>query len=118
MKGLNTTAPEMIRALGNRLQALHIHDNDRWHDSHEIPFSMNIDWESTVKALVDVDYKGYFTLECCSSLISKDYWLGGRRDFDRDTRLAEPPLFMKDRTEALLYDTAKYILASYDLFEE
>ncbi len=64
MKGLNTTAPEMIRALGNRLHALHIHDNDKWHDSHEIPFSMSIDWDATVKALVDIDYKGYFTLEC------------------------------------------------------
>lgn len=73
MKGLNTTAPEMIRALGNRLQALHIHDNDRWHDSHEIPFSMNIDWESTVKALVDVDYKGYFTLECDRYLKNAGY---------------------------------------------
>lgn len=64
MRGLNTTAPEMIRALGNRLHALHIHDNDKWHDSHEIPFSMSLDWNEIVKALVDIDYKGYFTLEC------------------------------------------------------
>ena len=64
MKGLGTSAPEMIRALGNRLHALHIHDNDKWHDSHEIPFSMSLDWNEIVKALVDIDYKGYFTLEC------------------------------------------------------
>ena len=64
MKGLGTSAPEMIRALGSRLQALHIHDNDKWHDSHEMPFSMSLDWNAIVKALADIDYKGYFTLEC------------------------------------------------------
>ncbi len=63
MKGLGTSAPEMIRALGKRLAALHIHDNDRWHDSHEIPFSMQIDFEAVVKALKEIGYNGYFTLE-------------------------------------------------------
>ena len=63
MKGLDTSAPEMIRAIGKRLGALHIHDNDRWHDLHQIPFSGSIDWAEVVKALKDVDYKGEFTLE-------------------------------------------------------
>ena len=66
MKGLNTTAPEMIQALGNRLKALHIHDNDKLHDSHQIPFSMDIDFVPIVKALKDINYQGYFTLECAS----------------------------------------------------
>ena len=64
MRGLGTNAPEMIKALGSRLQALHIHDNDLWHDSHQIPMSMGIDFEATAKALKEIDYKGYFTLEC------------------------------------------------------
>lgn len=63
MKGSDTTAVEMIEALDYRLQALHIHDNDRWHDSHQIPFSMVIDFEPIVKALKRINYKGYFTLE-------------------------------------------------------
>ena len=63
MKGLNTSAVELIHALGPKLQALHIHDNDRWHDSHQIPFSMDIDWEAVTKALADANYSGYFTLE-------------------------------------------------------
>lgn len=63
MKGLNTSAVEMIKALGSRLQALHIHDNDKWHDSHQIPFSMDIDFEEVVSALKEINYKGYFTLE-------------------------------------------------------
>jgi sugar phosphate isomerase/epimerase len=63
MNGLNTSAVELIHALGPKLQALHLHDNDRWHDSHQIPFSMDIDWEAVTKALADIGYSGYFTLE-------------------------------------------------------
>ena len=63
MKGLDTSSEQMIHTLGSALQALHIHDNDMWHDSHQIPFSMNIDFTKAVKALKDIDYKGYFTLE-------------------------------------------------------
>lgn len=72
MKGVNTSAVEMIHALGHRLQALHIHDNDKWHDSHQIPFSMQIDFAPIVKALKDIGYGGYFTLEC-------DNYLAGAR---------------------------------------
>ena len=63
MRGLNTSAPEMIQALGNRLQALHIHDNDCWHDSHMLPFTMDIDFEEVAQALKEIDYQGDFTLE-------------------------------------------------------
>lgn len=63
MKGLGTDAATMIRELGPRVQALHIHDNDRWHDSHALPFTMNIDFVPVIQALADVGYKGEFTME-------------------------------------------------------
>lgn len=63
MLGSDTTAANMIRALGNRLQALHIHDNDKVNDNHQIPFSMNIDFEGVIRALKEIEYSGYFTLE-------------------------------------------------------
>ena len=63
MRGLNTNAVEMIEALGGRLQALHIHDNDQWKDTHQIPFTMNIDFVAVVKALKKIGYSGWFTLE-------------------------------------------------------
>jgi sugar phosphate isomerase/epimerase len=63
MKGLNTSAKEMILALGDNLAALHVHDNDRWHDSHRIPFSMDINWDEVIAALKQINYKGYMTLE-------------------------------------------------------
>ena len=77
MAGLDTSAPTMIRALDKRLQALHIHDNDRRGDSHQIPFSMNIEWEPIAKALKYIDYQGYLTLEA-------DRYLS---DYNKDTTL-------------------------------
>lgn len=63
MKGLNTSSVKMIYALKDKLKALHIHDNDLKNDSHQIPFSMKIDFSAIVKALKDIRYDGYFTLE-------------------------------------------------------
>ena len=71
MRGSQTNAVEMIKALGTRLQALHIHDNDQWKDSHQLPFTMNIDFDAVVKALKEIEYPGYFTLEA-------DCYLKGR----------------------------------------
>jgi len=63
MRGSGDGAVNMIKTLGHRLQALHIHDNDLWHDSHQIPFSMSVDFLSIVRALKEIGYGGYFTLE-------------------------------------------------------
>ena len=68
MKGTGTNAAEMIRTLGSKLEALHIHDNDKWHDSHQIPFSMSIDYQEIVKTLIEVNYNRYLTLEAKSYL--------------------------------------------------
>lgn len=72
MKGLNTSAVRMIDALGQKLQSLHVHDNDFLHDSHQIPFSMNIDFESVAKALHRNGYSGYITLEAVSYLADRN----------------------------------------------
>lgn len=63
MKDVTKSAPEMIRALGKRLQALHIHDNDKHGDSHQLPLTMSIDFDTVISALKDIGYDGYLTLE-------------------------------------------------------
>ena len=73
MRDLGTSAVEMIKALGTRLKVLHIHDNDLVRDKHQIPFSMNINWESVVKALKEINYDGYFTLEADSYIRSAGF---------------------------------------------
>ena len=72
MRGVNTSAVEMIQALGTRLGALHIHDNDKWRDSHQIPFSMQIDFAEIARALKSVGYCGYLTLEADAYLKAYD----------------------------------------------
>ena len=73
MKGSGTNAYEMILALGDKLKALHIHDNDQLNDSHQIPFSMSIDFNKMVEALKIINYKGYLTLEVSRYLESCNY---------------------------------------------
>ena len=97
MKGLNTCAVKMIETLKDRLIALHIHDNDRWHDSHQIPFSMSIDFEPIVKSLKKTGYSGYFTLEA-------DRYLSA---FDADNVSAG----LKD-----LYDSVKKLADMFERF--
>lgn len=65
MKGTLTSAVDMIYTLGDKVEALHIHDVDLKHDNHQIPFSLNVDFEAVAKALRDIGYKGWYTLEAC-----------------------------------------------------
>lgn len=107
-----------IITLGKELYAIHYNDNHGQKDEHLIPYLGTLNHDEVINGLIDVGYEGYFTLECSSSLVSKKHWLGKRRVFERDTRLAETQLFMQEHLEALMYDISKYILTAYDLFEE
>lgn len=107
-----------IVTLGKHLRAIHYNDNHGLKDEHLIPYFGTVNHDEILNALIDIDYKGYFTLEATSSLVPKKCWLGNRKDFNRDTRLANPPLFMQQRLVGMLYDTAKYMLDAYGLFEE
>ena len=74
MQGVGSNVVEMIKALGKRLKALHLHDNDRLHDLHNIPFSMQIDFVAVADALKEIGYNGYLTLEATSYM--KKYYKG------------------------------------------
>ncbi len=45
------------------LSCLHIHDNNGYTDGHTVPYLGNINWDNVASALVDIGYKGDFTLE-------------------------------------------------------
>lgn len=57
-------AARMIETLGDRVIALHVHDNDKWHDNHQLPGTMSIDFDAVTAALKKIGYKGEMTLEC------------------------------------------------------
>lgn len=88
MRSSGGGAADMIRALGNRLQALHLHDNDRRHDLHQLPFNMFINFDEIIKALKEIDYKGYFTLEADRYLntYNKDNFYDGVKLMAESTR--------------------------------
>ena len=67
---------------------------------------------------MDVNFKGYFTLECDSTLIKYNEWTGNRRRFERETRLREPQLFMQRHIEAMMYETSKWMLECYGILDE
>lgn len=55
---------DMIRALGgNRVKALHVHDNCYKTDAHGLPYTGDINWNEVTKALGEIDYQGDMTYE-------------------------------------------------------
>jgi len=56
-------APAFIKAMGGRLSALHVHDNDGVKDCHNMPYNRGLDWDAICTALGENDYKGDFTYE-------------------------------------------------------
>ena len=110
-----------IIALGDELYAIHYNDNHGSKDDHVAPFLGRLNHDEIMCALMDVGFKGYFTLECDSSLIRFNQWTGKRRRFegqDIDPKLSEPQLFMQRHIEVMMYDTAKWMLEQYGVFEK
>lgn len=56
-------AAETIKGLGDRLGALHVHDNDYQTDAHTAPYLGKMHWDTICDALATVGYQGDLTLE-------------------------------------------------------
>ena len=63
MKGLDTSAVQIIDALGDRLQAMHLSDSDYRFDQHWLPFTMGFNFEDIIQALKRNGYQGDITFE-------------------------------------------------------
>ena len=107
-----------IMALGEHLYAIHYNDNHGKTDDHKAPFTGTLNHDEVINALIDVNYKGYFTLECDSTLIKYNQWTGERRRYEGEDKLREPQLFMQRYIDAMMYETSKWMLGEYGLFEE
>lgn len=108
---------DSILAVGDKLWAIHYNDNRGERDDHLIPFMGTMNHDEVIKALIDAKFGGWFTLECGCELLLYHR----RRKFgedDKTLKLKNPTLFMQQRLEALLYETAKWMLQTYELFEE
>ena len=56
----------IIRGLGKRLKALHVHDTDGYRDLHTLPFTACNDFPLIMKLLAEIDYEGDLTFEADS----------------------------------------------------
>lgn len=57
---------KMIRLMGgDRIEALHVHDNDKKNDSHTLPYASDgtVNWDDVTAALKEIGYHGDLTYE-------------------------------------------------------
>ena len=113
---------ENIIAIGGKLKGLHISDNFGDCHHHSFPFAGIINFDSVMQGLSDVDYDGYFTFEASYTLLHQNNMPYQRWAWDYNgktvTKLLNPSLDLKKKAVDLLYETGKYILETYDCFEE
>lgn len=90
------TPEHMIKVLQNRLQLLHVHDNDGISDLHTAPFSGKINWEKVCGALKGTGYSGAFS-------------------FEADCFFDSYPKAMMPDCAAFLYKIGRYLADTYFL---
>lgn len=62
---------EIVLGLGDRLQSLHVHDNDFRGDQHLPPYEGKMDWDALCRSLGQIGYKGFFTYELHNRALGK-----------------------------------------------
>lgn len=58
-----TSEADWLGKYGNRLMAIHLHDNGGEKNQHQLPFDGNIDWSMVMEKIALTGYKGATTLE-------------------------------------------------------
>lgn len=111
-----------ILAMGDGLKAVHVHDTNFGIDVHLAPFHGTTSYDAVINGLLDIGFKGYFTLEAFSLPVPKSFCNCRRKHFEAKgpefERLMMLPLEFKLRSEKLMFDVVKYMLETYDCFEE
>ena len=119
---------ESILALGDKLGALHVHDNcgyfgDRVKhhriDMHTMPYAslyVSVNYDKVLKALVDIGYKGTFNFESIvgnPSINYEPFVLNGAT-YDK---LHKPSIEVWKAYNRALYEAGKFMLNAYSVFE-
>lgn len=103
---------ENILAVGKYLRAIHYNDNDKKSDLHTIPFLSELDNDDAMRGLLSINFDGPFTFECTSNIQRK------LKQFDNKIKLDNLSLDLLREYEKALYQTGKYLLTAYNVFEE
>ena len=108
---------DSIVTLGKEMYAIHFTDNTGT-DSHMMPFFGTLDINSIMKALVDIEYDGYFTLECDGKSRTQNTYSGPEFEWIKeaypDLPVASSPKSMSlIEQEKLLFLIAEHIVKNY-----
>lgn len=120
---------ESIMALGDKLWAIHFHDNvgdisdtRRHHrlDMHMLPYMTwagSLNYDAVLKGLVDCGYKGTFNFEptACNVRRYIDPFVLDGREVDA---LRLPPVKIVNVIYGALYEIGRYMLETYGAYEE
>lgn len=106
-----------IMTLGSHLRAVHIQDNFGKADEHIAPFQGVLNLDEIINALIDSDFKGYFTFESTHILRRSGMWPVYRKEWTRDTRLMHPPVELMQKAIGFLYEIGKAALSAYGIYE-
>ena len=112
---------ESLRILGEHVRAIHVQDNLGIEhplygntDPHLAPLFGSVNFDSVMNGLVEIDFKGAFTLETGIFFSPVRY----KRPYEKDDRLQKTlPLDITLHAESLIYKISRYILESYNCFE-
>lgn len=52
-----------IELFKNKIFIIHLHDNFKKLDDHNLPFDGTVDWEKSIKQIIDMHYDGYMAIE-------------------------------------------------------
>lgn len=106
-----------ITTLGKRLHAVHIQDNFGDDDQHIAPFMGVLNLDEIMHGLIDAGFQGTFTFEACYLIRQTGIWPVYRKKWEKDTRLADPPVELMQKAIAFLYEIGKSILSAYGVYE-
>ena len=102
-----------IITLGEHIYAIHYNDNDGGpQDCHKMPFLGTLDNDEAMRALIDVKYKGAFTFESTDTVKSKLF------QFDKKMNVQNKSIEIVRAVEKALYQTGKYLLTTYGVYED
>ena len=104
-----------ILAMGDELRALHVQDNYGHDDSHVMPMVGTTNFDSVLRGLTEIGYRGDFTFEGSNTLRRRAAWPNYRRDVREDDRLADPPLYLQQKQLAVMYEVGKWMLTTYGI---
>ena len=101
-----------IVKLGKHLKAIHYNDNDKVKDLHTSPFLSTLDNDDAMRGLVDAAFQGPFTFEATGKIKGK------LLKFEKLHGQKGASLPIARAYEKALYETGKYLLSTYGLFED